>query len=505
MEKFKRIHHWLIAFTILVQPLIDILRRVGCANYEVFGLSIIELVNILLVGTIFVMTVISYDNKKKLLKWLALLVPYIIYFGFHYYNITQFNTLVYPQQTTSIVIEFYYLFKLFIIPLVLIFSIYYSGIKKEDLFQIFELFILIVAGTICFLNICGLSFYSYDNGSFSNFTILEWFTYNGGNFHELTSKGWFDSGNQISAIMFITLPVTLYLAYSKQKKYNYLILCIQLLAMLMLGTKIANIGCILILMAFFGVTFFKKYILKKETKKIKWIFLITIITFILFVFSPRGYELLNKDEISSNIGGSNETIPSIDLGKNEKLNCLNLTINDKKYLEKFILENQYALKLPEYILKSYPPDYNHTFWCYVSKVGLDRNSRAIDYREIKTDILKQIYIKNNNEMDKWVGMGYTLNYIYTEEDYTYQYYTYGIFGILLFIGPYFVILAYVLFNFLRNFKQAFTIENVLIILSLMIALVIPYLSGHVLERAFPLYVIAFICVLNLLLVKHYKK
>lgn len=504
MGKIRKFNRWLIAFIIIAQPVIDMIRKMGGNKTELFGIAVVELINLVLVSLIFLLTIITYKEKKKLLKWLWLLIPYLGYFILHYYNITQFDNSVYPNQTISLFTEFYYLFRMFIMPFVFIFSAYYSGIKCKELIQIFEILILIIAGSICVLNLMKMSFLAYDTNHFSNYSIFDWPSFNETNYQLLTTKGWFDSGNQISAILFITLPITLALAYNKRTKFNYLLLVLQLFAMLMLGTKVANVGCLLVLIAFFVIVIFKKIVLKKKINPTKWILLITIIISVVFIYSPRGYDLRHKefDQISSD--NSSISIPTSSGDKINEMSCQNLSSKDKLYLELFVYENQYKMKIPEYFLMSYPVKYNHNFWCYISKSALKNKNNPIDYREMKTAIMNQIYLNNDNKMDKFVGMGYTLNFIYTEEDYTYQFYSYGILGIILFFGPYFILLCYLIYKFFRNFKENFKISNILLIMSLTISLIVPYLSGHVFERIFPLYILAFVAILCLVTIKEKK-
>ena len=498
MENIRKLNKFLILLFILLQPELDMIRQLFGANFEIFGFSLLELINILLIGLIFIFTIITYPKKEKLLKWIWLIIPYILYFIIHYYNITKFNNSVFPEQYVSIVTEFYYLFRVFILPLVLVFCIYYSGIKKKELFQIFELFIVFVSASIIILNITNTSYLTYDTGRFAIYNIFDWFNYNGDNFQKIATKGWFSSGNQISAIMLMSFPLTLYLAYNNKKIYNYVILVLQLLAMLMLGTKVANMGCILVLVFFFIIILFKKIIMKKEIKSLKVILIITILMCTLFIYSPRGYDYRYKE--TEDISGANmiSLIAPDDMNRIKTMNCESLTSDDKLFLEVFSFFNQNKLRFPDYFLMSYPITYNHEFWCYMTKSGINFKNKPIDYREMKTAMLKQIYIYNHNSLDKYVGMGYTLNFIYTEEDYTYQFYSYGVLGIILFIGPYLIIFVYLLYLFFRKFKDNFKVFNVMLLLGFAFGLVIPILSGHVFERSFPLYILAFITGINIL-------
>ena len=130
----------------------------------------------------------------------------------------------------------------------------------------------------------------------------------------------------------------------------------------------------------------------------------------------------------------------------------------------------------EYFLKLYPVDKDSEFW-----LGIIKRDKALnnDSRLMKTDILKRIYERNNNPNDKLYGMGYTLNFLDLERDYYYQYYIFGIFGLLLFICPYFIVLGYLVFRGSLNFKNNFKLTVLLCIMSVCFGLLIAYYSGHV--------------------------
>ena len=59
-------------------------------------------------------------------------------------------------------------------------------------------------------------------------------------------------------------------------------------------------------------------------------------------------------------------------------------------------------------------------------------------------------------------------------------------GVVVLIGPYFCLLAYVILQGLRNFKKMFTLESAMYISAPLLGLCVAKFSGHVLERPFPL-------------------
>ena len=124
----------------------------------------------------------------------------------------------------------------------------------------------------------------------------------------------------------------------------------------------------------------------------------------------------------------------------------------------------------------YPIDNDPEFWTSIFKrdKALNNNSRIL-----KTDIIKRIEQRNNNEIDKYFGMGYTLNFMDIERDYVYQYYLFGIVGIVLLILPYIILLLINVGKALFNFNSNFNFKTLLAFMSPALILVVAYLSGHV--------------------------
>jgi len=278
----------------------------------------------------------------------------------------------------------------------------------------------------------------------------------------------------------------------------------------MLGTKVSTLGVVAVIIAFFVMYLFftvlnKTKFIKTKLDNILIVFIISIGAFILFAFSPRIHNMSFDDGVSSieNIEGSELMASDEDKSKFakewskiKKIDCSDMTKEESKKFLKFFNKYKDYMGVSEFIIDAYEVEKHPIFWCdYL------QNSKTNDYRILKTSILNNIYNENDNELDKFVGMGYTLNFIYTESDYSYQFYNYGILGIVLMIGPYFVIVFGVLINMLRNYKKKFNFENLLLLMGPALALCVAYYSGHVFERTLPLLIIAFLCGINLINIK----
>ena len=150
--------------------------------------------------------------------------------------------------------------------------------------------------------------------------------------------------------------------------------------------------------------------------------------------------------------------------------------NDPDVLEKMYQKYSDEYKVNPELLKLYPIKNDPEFWKMVFKrdKALNNNSRIM-----KTDMIKRIQIRNNNKNDKYLGLGYTLNFMDIERDYVFQYYLFGILGIILFILPYMVLLIYSGINLLFHFNNNLKFRTFLTFMSPAMGLIVAYLSGHV--------------------------
>ncbi|MCI9312299.1 MAG: hypothetical protein HFE68_02930, partial [Erysipelotrichaceae bacterium] len=377
--------------------------------------------------------------------------------------------------------------------------------KKEELFHILEIFILIISFVMVITNLFGIALRNYSDDSITNnYNLFQWFTFTNAHsysYYELTTKGWFLSGNQMSAILFMLFPLMLYRTYDQKRNYQRLIVIMQGLAMYMLGTKTANIGCLLILILFIGLWIVFK-LMKKTHKSILFFLIISIGFGALFPFSPVGYKmgydktdsnLINGSLLDQAVAAKIEEGSSIDYEKLvvdskrlKKLNADTLNEEEKRFVLSYMDEFCSFFGISPYIIDHYHDIDHSSFWAHYIQ-----DTPNNDYRVLKTMILKDIYEKNNNKVDRYLGMGYTLNYIYTEADYSYQYYSYGLLGLLVLIIPYYAILVYVFVQGLKHFRKMFTLECSIYFVAPLLGLLIAKYSGHVLERVFPLISIAF--------------
>lgn len=503
-KKLAKLNHILIAILIIAQPFIVMFQAMVVRDIQIFGISAFESFNILVGASTVLLTIITHPNKKKFIKYIPycfMLGAYLVAHGLHIY---QFDQSVYSLQNPSFLVETYYIVRTFIVPLMLIFSVYYSHIEKEQIIKILEVFLFTIAVVMVVTNLFHIALRNYtDVNVFNEYNLFDWIAFENSSrysYYKLTTKGWFLSGNQMAAILFMSFPVVVYRTYLYRDAFRYSLLVLQMIAMYMLGTKVANIGCLLIMVVFF-VAWKVFELIGHDSKRVKTMVGVTLLIASLFPYSPVGYMMKYRSEDGT--GSSGAVINNIELSENledyefdyrqlisdskilVELDADNLSEGEKQFVKKYLEEYFTFFGISPYIFEHYN-DLDHSiFWTKYLQ-----NTTNNDYRVLKNKILEDIYNNNNNPRDKYLGMGYTLNFIYTESDFYYQYYSYGILGMIVLMGPYFYVLCYVVFQGLRKFKQMFTLECAMYFIAPLIGIAVAKFSGHVFERTFPLITLA---------------
>lgn len=513
-KKLVKFNHLLIGLLFILQPFIIMFQATIVRDVQLFGLSIFEAFNIAVVCASVCLTIFTYPEKKTFLKFIPYVLALGIYLLVHGLHIYEFKGEIYSAQAPNFFVETYYICRTFVLPLLLIFTIYYSQMKKQQMLKTLEIFIFVIVSIMVVTNLLYVAQRNYSEvTTYNTLNLFDWFTFDNiskYSYYKLTTKGWFLSGNQMSAVLFMTFPVVVYQAYKKRDVFHYVMVGMQMLAMFMLGTKVANVGCLLIVAMFVACWLLFK-VLKHKEKGIITLLLITVGFAALFPFSPIGYKIRYGNNTSSSSSDASLMLDGAleinmedveDMSEEQKMYYENLkrdskifkklnpdtmSEEEKEFVNQYMLDYCGYFGISPFIISNYNDSEHSVFWAkYMQQTPNN------DYRVLKTMILKDIFEKNDNPMDKYLGMGYTLNYIYTEADYSYQYYSYGIVGIALLIAPYFCMLLYIIIQGLRHFKKMFTLECAMYAIAPVLGLAVAKLSGHVLERQLPLLVIGMV-------------
>lgn len=459
----------LIGTLFVLLPFLDMLRTTFVKDIELFNIAIIELVNIVLIGLALLITIIKLfkKDKKSIIFLIIFLAICLVYMYLHYQNLMKFDTKIFAKAKFNFIVESFYIYRVYVLPLILLFVL----IKNKDVFnkdfylKIAKIVISIISFSIIFLNIFKISYISYSaDHNFITHNMFDFIFYNG-NFKLISARGWFDSANELSATLLMLLPLNIYMLYKEKKPFNVILLVSQLLCMILLGTRTSAFGstavCIFALISYIIIQFIKHN--KIDLNYLKRFGMIILICTAYFSISATMMARINdgfRDFSVHNKSAYKKLSDLKDLDSLEKL--------VKKYSDEY--------KVNELLLKLYPIKNDKEFWfkIFSRNKALNNNSRIL-----KTDIIKRINERNNNPQDKYLGMGYTLNFMDLERDYVYQYYIFGIFGVLLFIVPYILLLFINAFRVLFNLKNNFKFEILLYLMAPAMGLVLAYLSGHV--------------------------
>lgn len=464
--KKDKIIKWCITTLLILLPFLDMLRTTNIRHFEILGISIIEIFNILLIGTAFILTLFKC-NKKELFGVTCYLVLIAIYVVLHYNHIINFDKSIFPKADFNFLTETFYIGRVYVLPLALLFVLIKNRdiFNKDFYFKIIKIVIAIISFSIVILNVLKLSYISYSSShDFVTHNIFDYFLYQG-DFRLLSARGWFDSANEISAIMFMLFPINIYLLYKEGKIFNYVLFISQFLAMILLGTRTSAVGAIIIsIFAFlmYIITIFCKVNVINE-KFIKY-FVVCSLTCIAFcTISPFMIARLSEGKTDFSIQNQDAYTDLNDSNDEKQLSAL-----IEKYKSEYLINELY--------LEMYPVKGDVLFWLDVASRNKTLNS---DGRRMKTDIIKRIKERNNNNLDTYLGLGYTLNMMDLERDYYFQYYIFGIVGMLLLMGPYFAILVYLMIKGFINFKKNFNFKTILCLMGPILGFLIAYYSGHV--------------------------
>lgn len=473
MSKSKKIIKYSILILFLMLPIIDCIRRTPIKDFEIFHFSIIEIFNIIIIGYTTVLTLINLIHKKK--EYIPLIIYSIFLLGYvflHNLNILHFDSSIFPDSDTNIITETYYIIRVYYIPVLLLFTL----VKNRDIFNL-DFYAKLVKSLICIislmlilLNIFKLSFATYaaTNDEFLRYNIFDFYK-SSDSFKLLSTRGWFDSGNEISAILFMLFPINIYLLFKENKKSNVLLYIIQFLAMIILGTRVSAIGAILITGVAIIINILTKFI-NNDKINYKLIICGALCTAYFFV-SPIGMYTMGHKQLNYNIEDEH----------NEHLR--ELTNEDE--ISDYILNSLYEFRISEDLIELYPVKNDPTFW---KNIALGNRNLNNDSRVMKTEIIKRIKERNNNKYDSYLGMGYTINFMDLERDYVYQYYLFGLLGIILILPQLFVCFKTGI-NCLKNIRQIPLLSTALVAMGPALGFVVAYYSGHVFGWISPSYIL----------------
>ena len=481
--KDKTIKYLIIALFIFL-PIIDMLRTTAIKDVEIFNISILEFVNLFLIGLSFVLT-IPKIKKKHFIYLIIFFIIVTIYSVFHIINTYNFDVSLFPTAIHSFVTEAYYIIRVYVLPLLLMIVLFENKkiFNRNYYINIMKYLVIFICGQIVILNIFRYSYGTYQIDlkdyfiNTSNF--FDVFKIDSG-FKNLLTVGLFPSANQISLILFMILPLNIYNLYLNPQLKNILLVLLQAIAMIIIGTKVAALGSVLVLIATLLMYYFF-IVIKREkfNKKYNCCHIICIIISII-ILSISPFKQLYRDGLVLDHFKN-------DMSQDEVLMIKNQVTENIETEELVKILNKYpsVFKIAPIFYDLYPIENDREFWI---KMAMRDRRLNNDYRILKNDIYKRVEERNNNKLDIFFGMGYTVGTIDMEKDYVYQYYLFGIFGLLTLV---FVYIFFYFYNVLKILKKNYFNYNFCICLvPPFLGLVACYYSGHLFGWVSPMLILA---------------
>ncbi len=490
----------LIGFVFL-QVFIDIYRVFFESRYQIFGISLPEIVNIAYFGLLSLVFLLKFFKKPKFLIPVgiyAFLV--IIYSVFHILNISKLNQNLLTGSELNYFKEIYFIIRTYLIP---VFTFYYficSNLKLQSFQKAVSILSLIISSNIILTNIFKVSFICYastlEKNSFITRNIFEWFYNPDLEFPVyMTSKGWFYMGNQIGLILFMLFIFVLMNAFQSGKIRDYSLVLLNGIALIMIGTKVSTLGCCIVLALglIFAVVF--GVLLKQFKFNLMHFITYFVIGAIFFTFISHSPMLLVQEDRDNAATVTEEQQEAIDsLIKEFESNT-----TEEAFKEEFIKAfSEYVNSIPYFFgvepefLELFPIEENFKFWYNIITKG---NNSQIDYRYLKSLIYDEVIQLNNNKIgDKLLGIGYISNFPYSERDILSQNIWFGYAGTALFIGPYLLLVLYGIVLALKKIKTCFVYQNAFFAVGICATFLMSYLAGHLFFGIFSITVFSFIAV-----------
>jgi len=309
----------------------------------------------------------------------------------------------------------------------------------------------------------------------------------------LTSKFFYLEGNTLGIYLFTLLPILYYyLSLAKVKKEKFIIsfiIFIQSIAMVILGTKVATFGSLLI--AIIMVVVYLLFLFLKQISLNKfYLSFVTIMIVILAFLLP-----ISPAYINTQIDNANDTIVLEDdyllqegkegakAGEQLVPGTAEFNYFYINYFEDYGIKSNLASSIPkEYYSLYYNYKFDGKFWWDV--LDLYPLEERTSGRQIETIFTKYKW-EPTSTYTKFMGLGYTTfmnGSIVIETDFLMQMYLFGYFGSVLLLAPYIVVLFYGLIKVIMDFKNKFKYETIVFAMAYLIALGSAYTSGHTLDQ-----------------------
>ena len=454
------------------------------------------IIDFIVLPLLVLLTFILYEKNKK--KIITLFGIYAIIFGFYFVlHCKNANTIQYTIHLTenfyfSITDEIVYTITL-LLPLVYVYVFSLSNISENIMKKISVSLSCFTALPIFISNLFVFGKSTYQGYTIDNF--LSWFSLPFTRYwhhpRKYATKFFFEEGNTIGILMLMVLPFLYYFFYKEKSKLKKSLLGVLILihsiAMIILSTRLATYCSVLIPAAMLAIYVFLLILKKEKLQKLYVVFLV-IVTAICGVIIPYcpAYQnqQIDADDYTYIKGDENQRTEGKELlADADKLEKWSESWRD--FYVYMFEDYQFLMNVtpPIYYTTWYSYEYDPQFW--VDLIFDYELEERVNGRQIETIFTKYKW----NELStaqKLTGFGYGTfmrGGILIERDFVQQYYSYGVFGVVLIMAPWLVLLAYVGIKLLLGYKKnKWTYLNIILLMSCGLGFVSSYVSGHVFDE-----------------------
>lgn len=468
----------LLCLFMIMQPFLDTYELFTNPKLQIFGFTIPTLVRCLFIFILALIVIRKIPKKhyKYIFIYLTLVAIYTIC---HHFVVS--DTMNVPDNYIySVVTELFYIIRM-LLPLTIIYFTKNSNINYQKFIHTILISSAII-GTIVFIgNTLCISYTSYEIG-ITKVNWIYWFIGDTSKykFWELTSKGWFFMANQVSGLAIMLFPICVYDLLKKCTKLNFYSCLILIISMIMLGTRTASYGWLLVILCYILTLSFLKFIVKQNWWTFKRVLPLCIITFIGLIFlivSPiknreYGYKLGDLDSLGAR--------------PNEEDTSEIIAYIEKSY-------KVFAVK-EDFLFDIYNYKFDPHFWLQVFDLSLEKG--VVENREMQSLVSRRIALLNKDLKYRLFGFSFSRMRsaeLYMEHDFIVQTFTMGYIGLILLVGPYIVLILLVGIKILKKLNKEPKLLEFVFLISMCAVLGASVFSGHILDELFVTIYLGFIC------------
>ncbi|RWS41020.1 O-antigen ligase domain-containing protein [Bacillus mycoides] len=452
-----RFEHFLLFFIIL-QPVLDLLTSLSIVLLKSNAtVGILVRFLIMAVGGIYILIQAKEKENRKFLIYLILLA---VVLGIGFINNTRVKNPIVLGEEVKFVAKALYIY-IMLGSYILALKSLKKTVNISDKVRNSIVYSTLIINAIMVISIST----STDFGSY------QWM--------KVGSRGWFYAGNELGSILAIIFPIVVLYSIQKTKSVKHVLYWIPSLLMIysliQVGTKVGMGSIGATLAAAIGIIVLQLLFDRKNPNK-KSLVLNGLIAVILLAGVVGTFKMT---PLAQNMGIHNNYLSEQNVaqqGQKEK------EIKEKIQKE----EKQHKVEKPEEKAKVEAEVKKE-----IEKEQKKENQENLIFsgRQVYEERHKQFF-KEAPTSQKLLGMGYAGNFKYNEQkepdpkliemDFHDWFYDFGIIGFVLLMIPFIYYGLRILLAFITRFKEIFNIKYGMITASLVLALGIAYIAGHIL-------------------------